>query len=841
MVAAGEPPAADFASFTPQRIPAARPHRVRGKSAAASPSALKYWLGGAAAVLVGGGLILLFFLLNPPGDNDDSPDPSVASNDQKKSGSDDKPKPKKTGKDKREKKSKPGKKGKVDPGPDQPDKTPKKDPDGDTPPKKNPDDPKPPKKDPEDNKPPKKNSEPDPGPRKLPRVDQAGADVRDAVVQGLRVKGSITFGLRTENNFNRQTTYHQWTANLRLENSTRVPLALGTDLFLIEANAAGTTHEGVAVLYHSGPKAVTTNSSYGLRRTYEMRNANGNLMSYFVGGGFFNIRYGGTAPAHFGSLAADGKWPLKRTFEQMTWLRDDLRATLLLVFPEVAVRTQDGVERFRVTAYFKKPVGGEKVWELQNQRVLPLQVAPLKQILEAPENNALTKVLAANWLAEAHPREGVAPLVALGKTVNDGQLCGTCLELLAAVKGAGLGDHALELLKNKQRANGIRRLAAVYLGAVKHEAGLDALAAAAEDVDNVVAEGAITGLGQFGGPRAVKALLGLLQNSKTTRNRLHIAQSLAATKSPDAIKALQELAAKGNDSALEALAQAGLPETYPFFVELAGKAKNQRQRDLVVRGLRSAGGEKALPELLKMLKKEAPPPAFSPQQTTELVRQLSLLNTPKATPELVTLAKGGNLRALQVLAGSKNASVKAALIDLAKEAKEAALRIALQGLQTNWAKDAFEVFVKYLGHSDTRVVQKAVYGLQNGKDPRAAGLLVALLKHKDQGIRSSVSWVLNTLPLGKAASQVAQALADATDDSLTSGLVSALIKAGWKDTKLAGKLGLKLKAAKGYTQYDLIRLLRHLSGNAMGPKDYSEYSKDQAGWVRKWVDWAAKQ
>jgi HEAT repeat protein len=673
-------------------------------------------------------------------------------------------------------------------------------------------------------------------------VDQAGADVRDAVVKGLRVKGSITFGLRTETSFNRTTTYHQWTADLRLENSTRVPLGLGTDLFLIEANAAGTSHEGVAVLYHSGPKAVTTNSSYGLLRTYELRNANGNLMSYFIGGGFFNIRYGGTAPAHFGSLPAEGKWLLKRTFDQMTWLRDDLRATLVLVFPEVAVRTQDVVERFRVTAYFKKPGGAEKVWELQNQRVLPLQVGPLKQILEAPENNPLTKVLAANWLAETHPRKAVAPLVALGKTLNDGQLCGTCLELLAAVKGAGLGDHALELLKNKQRANGIRRLAAVYLGAVKHEAGLDALAAAAEDADNVVAEGAITGLGQFGGPRAVKALLGLLQNSKTTRNRLHIAQSLAATKSPDAIKALQELAAKGNDSALEALAQAGLPETYSFFVELTGKAKNQRQRDLVVRGLRAAGGDKALPELLKMLKKEAPPPAFSPQQTTELVRQLALLNSPKATPELVTLAKAGNLRALQVLAGSKNTSAKAALIDLAKEAKEAAaLRIALQGLQTNWAKDAFEVFAKYLDHNDTRVVQKAVYGLQYGKDPRAAGLLVGLLKHKDQGIRSSVSWALNSLPLGKAASPVAQALADATDDSLTSSLVSALIKAGWKDGKLAGKLGRKLKAAKGYTQYDLIRLLRHLSGNALGPKDYSEYSKDQAGWVRKWVDWAAKQ
>ena len=40
--------------------------------------------------------------------------------------------------------------------------------------------------------------------------------------------------------------------------------------------------------------------------------------------------------------------------------------------------------------------------------------------------------------------------------------------------------------------------------------------------------------------------------------------------------------------------------------------------------------------------------------------------------------------------------------------------------------------------------------------------------------------------------------------------------------------------------YQVIRLLRHLSGDAMGPATSVEFYKDRAGWVRRWAEWGRK-
>lgn len=304
--------------------------------------------------------------------------------------------------------------------------------------------------------------------------------------------------------------------------------------------------------------------------------------------------------------------------------------------------------------------------------MIPLQINGIKKILEAPDKNPVIKILAANWLVEAFPKQAGEPLVRLGKTVNDGQLCATCLELLTGLKGDGLGDHAREILSNSKRANGLRQKAAVYLGAIQYHKGLDALIAATEDTDKAVAAGAVTGLGKFGGDQAIKALLALLANSKHHDFHQQIAQSLLATKDPRALQRVQEAAASGNGPALEALIRA-------------------------------------------------------------------------------------------------NSS-------------------------------------------------------------KAAALVVPLLKHPDQGIRSSAAYGLGGLPLGNAAAKVADALAESADDALVNPLVTALIAAHWKDKKYARKLGVRLAKMTGF-HYDLIRLLRLLSGNTMGPKDANEYYADSKGWT----------
>jgi hypothetical protein len=67
------------------------------------------------------------------------------------------------------------------------------------------------------------------------------------------------------------------------------------------------------------------------------------------------------------------------------------------------------------------------------------------------------------------------------------------------------------------------------------------------------------------------------------------------------------------------------------------------------------------------------------------------------------------------------------------------------------------------------------------------------------------------------------------------------VKAKWQDKTAAGEIARNLERSKGDKRYHLMRLLRHLSGDAMGPADFAEFDQDADGWARRWAEWAAKQ
>jgi hypothetical protein len=73
-----------------------------------------------------------------------------------------------------------------------------------------------------------------------------------------------------------------------------------------------------------------------------------------------------------------------------------------------------------------------------------------------------------------------------------------------------------------------------------------------------------------------------------------------------------------------------------------------------------------LPILLQMLER-AEPAAEKDSYGDGLVRVLVEMDKPSATSRLAALARAGNLRAAQVLAQSKNDSVRAPLTDLANK------------------------------------------------------------------------------------------------------------------------------------------------------------------------------
>jgi HEAT repeat protein len=297
---------------------------------------------------------------------------------------------------------------------------------------------------------------------------------------------------------------------------------------------------------------------------------------------------------------------------------------------------------------------------------------------------------------------------------------------------------------------------------------------------------------------------------------------------------------------------------------MSQKPLPKETRDQVARGLRASGGEQAIPPLLALIEKDDDPDPKNPQQTDTLVDQLAELNgkpepsgldfrhlgerdgsSPRpcapgrATPRLAKLARAGNLRAMQVLAHSNDELARAPLQDLARTATGHALHVALDGLERFWAASSVDLFARGLGDPEADVVKTAVQGLRKSKDTRAPALIAPLLRHADKSVRqaavaglSDLKITVPTLPV------IADTLLNETNDAIAATLADVLIRAGWRDTAAIKPLGVKLEAASEYQGYGYLRLLRHLSRDAMGPATDNEFYRDQKGWTARWVSWA---
>jgi len=73
-----------------------------------------------------------------------------------------------------------------------------------------------------------------------------------------------------------------------------------------------------------------------------------------------------------------------------------------------------------------------------------------------------------------------------------------------------------------------------------------------------------------------------------------------------------------------------------------------------------------------------------------------------------------------------------------------------------------------------------------------------------------------------------------------SRLVDGLIDHGWHDASAARRIADRIATRTDDGRYELIRLLRHLSHEAMGPEGFSEWQKEPETWTARWREWAAK-
>src|SRR5204862_3932537 len=135
--------------------------------------------------------------------------------------------------------------------------------------------------------------------------------------------------------------------------------------------------------------------------------------------------------------------------------------------------------------------------------------------------------------------------------------------------------------------------------------------------------------------------------------------------------------------------------------------------------------------------------------TTRVVEELIARHTAAHVAALRDLAARGNLRALQVLAGSKQPAALDDLLGVVNGGDTPArVQIALAGLALNWPAAAAETFTRRLADPNPAVVRLAVLGLARSGDPAARPLIEPLLAHADPDCRLAAAAALDALASG---------------------------------------------------------------------------------------------
>jgi hypothetical protein len=258
--------------------------------------------------------------------------------------------------------------------------------------------------------------------------------------------------------------------------------------------------------------------------------------------------------------------------------------------------------------------------------------------------------------------------------------------------------------------------------------------------------------------------------------------------------------------------------------------------------LRKANPDRALAVFMERLASAEPPDPKQPWATSSLVDELVKAKPAATIPEMARMAGEGNLRALQVLAGSKDEAFRAPLLDLAAQARGPALRIALKGLVDNWPSAGLPVYRSVLAAPDAaEAVELAGRGLEKAAPKEVGAALAALLPDADPEIARSSAQALGRLDRATPIPDLLPAILAATDRETADRLAGCLIQRKWADRGATHRLGARLKEAPAPARYPLVRLLRHLSNDAMGPGHSFEFDKDPDGWTSKWIAWADGQ
>ncbi len=610
-------------------------------------------------------------------------------------------------------------------------------------------------------------------------------NVQQALERGLKLTGTVTATMHSEPlEGNTPWTCLRWQVDLTLANNTPWPLELGTDFLLYEANSNLSLFEGVALFRgleakppqrrHLMPLSLA--EPYGLSHNFQTHFTSGahflrrgnrllrdNKLEYLEDGRVLPSR--GEPPSFspdsedprssFGRLSVQQTRAFKLILDQGAYLPENgLRSRVQIVLPELTLVPGHAVqarlaERYRAVAHLQKTPQDPNVWQVIGLDLLKVESGELARLVESPATNAITRICAANWLMETAPERGRESLVRAGSKLPDGPLLLTCLQLLDARQGTGLEEHALRLLQDPRTAAGLRSWSALYLGVLRYQPGFSSLVRLAHEAQDPASSGAIYALGAYG-PQGSVALLDLLRIAPTERTGLVgllVAENLVHTgaRSPALFETLWELVEKDNRLALLVLVNSGYSETFAHLQKRARTERRPNWKGALAAGLLETGGDRAIPDVLEMLRKDEPPPENEILQQDDLVRSVQPFYSANALVGLLELAREGNLRAVQVLTGIPHDAALPALVGIARTGPENQVFIALDGLARRWPKQSLPAFRDALKHPNKFIVLKAIEELGDSGEPAVAGWLTPFRDNKDQDLRTAAERALARL------------------------------------------------------------------------------------------------
>ena len=71
-------------------------------------------------------------------------------------------------------------------------------------------------------------------------------------------------------------------------------------------------------------------------------------------------------------------------------------------------------------------------------------------------------------------------------------------------------------------------------------------------------------------------------------------------------------------------------------------------------------------------------------------------------------------------------------------------------------------------------------------------------------------------------------------------LIHSLNQENWWTRESASRIGNKLSQVNDASaEYELVKMLKHMSQDSTGPLDLDNYLSDRAAWKKQWIDWAA--